>query len=82
MRTGMIEMPLSTTRSISRRICGDEFARDEKIRTITRHWSSASMMEAPQSEPGRMSRGAIQQRMPDDSSAAHAASATALSSLA
>ena len=34
------------------------------------------MIAAPHSEPGRMSRGAIQQRIPRASSSAHAASAT------
>ena len=38
-----------------------------------------SMIDAPRSAPATMSRGAIQQRSPRDSSHAHAASATVLS---
>jgi hypothetical protein len=51
------------------------------MRTITRHWSIASMMAAPYSPPGLMSRGAIQHRTPALSSVAQAAFAAVLSLL-
>jgi hypothetical protein len=47
---------------------------------MTRAFSIASMIASLQSEPGRMSRGAIQARMPRASSAAQTASAVGLSS--
>jgi len=69
-------------RSISRRTCDESFAFDEKIRTITRHRSMASMIAAAYSRPGEMSRGATQQRIPAASSTAQAASAAVLSAVA
>ena len=81
MRTGIIGTPLLTARSISRWICRELLALEEKIRTITRHWSMASMMAPPYSPPGLISRGAIQHRMPVCSSTAQAASAAGLSLL-
>src|SRR6202035_4639878 len=81
MRTGIIGRPLLAARSISRWIEFDAFAFDEKISTISRHWSMASMMAAPYSEPGLTSRGAIQQRTPAFSSNAQVVSAAILSEL-
>jgi len=82
IRTGMMATPLLAARSISRRTCDESFAFDEKIRTITRHRSMASMIAAAYSRPGEMSRGATQQRIPAASSTAQAASATVLSAVA
>ena len=71
--------PLLTARSTSRRIWCDLLAWEEKTRTMSRHSLIAPMIAAPQSRPGRMSRGAIQHRTPRFSSAAQTASATGLS---
>ena len=79
IRTGMTTSPLLTARSTSRLICGDPLACEEKTSSITRAWSIASINAEPHSIPGRMSRGAIQQRMPRDSSFAQTASAYGLS---
>ncbi len=79
IRSGTIGMPLLTARSTSRPTCGDWLAWDEKTRTMTRDWWIASTIEAPYSAPGMTSRGAIQQRIPSDSSIAQAASAVGLS---
>ena len=81
MRSGMIATPLCTARSTSRLICGDLFAAAEKTSTMTLLAPMASTIAAPQSRPGRMSRGAIQQRTPWRSSVAHTASATGLSAV-
>jgi hypothetical protein len=59
--------------------CCDSLAREEKTSTITRLSAMARAFASSQSAPGATSRGAIQQRMPLDSSAAQTASATALS---
>jgi hypothetical protein len=80
MRNGMIDNPRCTARSTSLFICGESFAFAEYTRTITRLALMASTMAPPQSTPGRMSRGAIQQRMPLFSSVAQTASAVGLSS--
>jgi hypothetical protein len=77
----MMVTPFLTARSISRRICADSFAFDEKMRTMTRQRSIASTMAAPYSPPGMTSRGAIHQRMPLASGTAQAASAAGLSLL-
>ena len=77
----MIETPLETARSTSRLICFDEFALAEKMSTMTFAPLIASMMAAPQSRPGTMSRGAIQQESPRCSSPAQTASATGLSAV-
>src|SRR5580700_2940610 len=61
IRSGTIGMPLLTARSTSRPTCGDWLAWDEKTRTMTRDWWMASTIEAPYSDPGMTSRGAIQQ---------------------
>jgi hypothetical protein len=79
MRKGMIGTPLLTARSTSRRICGESLAFAEKIRMSTRQWLMPSIIASPHSAPGTMSRGAIQHRIPDPSSAAQVASAAALS---
>ena len=81
IRRGIIGTPLLTARSISRWICRESLALAEKISTITRHRSIASMMACPYSWPGLMSRGAIQHRTPARSSTALAASAAVLSLL-
>jgi hypothetical protein len=60
-------------------ICGDSFACCEKISTSTLAPVIAVTIDLPQSIPGTMSRGSIQQRMPACSSVAQAASAAALS---
>jgi hypothetical protein len=75
MRRGMIGRPLLTARSTSRLICGELLAFAEKTRTITRHWLITRVMASPHFALGVTSRGAIQQRIPLLSSAAHAASA-------
>ena len=77
----MMVTPFFTARSISRLICADSFALEEKISTMARQCSMESTMAEPYSVPGTTSRGAIQQRMPEDSSTAHAASAAGLSLL-
>src|SRR5213594_4877683 len=71
--------PLLTARSTSRLICGEASAFREKIRTIMRLDSIASMIDSPQSAPGTTSRGAIQHVTESASSRAMIASATALS---
>ncbi len=81
MRTGMMVTPFFTARSISRLICANSFALEEKISTMTRQCSIASTIAEPYSLPGMTSRGAIQQRTPEDSSTAQAASAAGLSLL-
>ena len=79
MRKGRMATPRLTARSTSLRICGEALALAVKTSTIIRHCSMASMMASPHSMLGITSRGAIQQRMPFDSSMAQTASAVALS---
>ena len=81
MRNVTTWTPLATARSTSRSTCSDTFAFGENSSTITRESSIPSMMADPHVIPGRMSRGAIQQRTRLDSRAAQAASATTLSLL-
>ena len=64
IRKGIIGLPFVTARSTSRLICTEALALAEKINTMTRASSMASMMEPPQSFDGRISRGAIQQLRP------------------
>jgi hypothetical protein len=64
----------------SRWTCFELFALSEKISTITREPSMASMIAAPHSTPGATSRGAIQQRTPLDSNLLQSARAVSLSS--
>ena len=78
-RKGTITTPQRTALLISRRTCLDSLAKSVKIRTMTFDCSIASMIEPAQSAPGRMSRGAYQQRQLSCSSRAQTASATALS---
>jgi hypothetical protein len=78
-RNGINGTPLLTARSTSRLICGDSFAFAENNSTITFDAAIASMIAAPQSCPGRMSRGAIQHRTLLASRYAHTASAVTLS---
>jgi hypothetical protein len=68
-------------RSTSRRTWGESFAWAEKIRTMSWQESMPLMMAAPHSLPGRMSRGAIQQRRRRASRTAQAASAQRLSAV-
>jgi hypothetical protein len=79
MRSGMIAVPLCTARSTSRLICCDSLACAENTNTNTRDAWIAEMIDSPQSAPGAMSRGAIQQRIPLASSVAQTASPTGLS---
>ena len=79
IRNGMTASPRLTARSTSRLICGEALALEENTSTKTRAWPRASTIDSPQSAPGRMSRGAIQQRTPADSRMAQAASAVSLS---
>src|SRR4029077_10581193 len=64
----------------SRRTCSDLLECAEKISTITLLRWMARLISPAKVRPGWTSRGAIQQRMVALSSAAHAASATGLSS--
>jgi hypothetical protein len=72
-------MLLLTALSISRWICCEALALDEKMRTMTRQRSIASIMAAPYSPPGLISHGATQHRIPLRSSTAQAAWAAVLS---
>ena len=79
MRKGIMGMPVSTARSISRLIWGEVLEWAENTRTMVPDPSMPSTMASPQSVPGRISRGAIQQRMPLASREATMASAVGLS---
>ena len=79
MRSGITASPRLTARSTSRRICCELLAFEENTSTKTRAALSASTIDSPQSAPGRISRGAIQQRIPFASRTAQAASAMCLS---
>jgi hypothetical protein len=79
IRIGIIGIFRLTARSISRSTCGDLFAWSENTKTITRAQLIASMIDPPQLIPGRMSRGATQQRIPLCSNTAQVASAVSLS---
>jgi hypothetical protein len=68
-----------TARSTSRLIWGELFACLESNKSKTLVCSIAVMIDSPQSEPGRISRGAIQHLMPLASRTAQAASAARLS---
>jgi hypothetical protein len=74
----MMILPELIARSSSRLTASEVFASDEKIRTTILDPLMASIIAAPQLEPGRTSRGAIQQRILWDSSRAQTASATGL----
>ena len=81
-RKGMTMTLCLTAAVTSLRTCFEVFDRPEKMRTITRANSIASIMLSPHSRPGKISRGAIQHRIPDCSSRAQTASAAGLSSCA
>jgi hypothetical protein len=79
MRIGTRGMPLLIARSTSRSICGEVLQWPENTRTMTREAAIAARIELAQVVPGKMSRGAIQHRMPFCSSIAQVASAIGLS---
>jgi len=62
-------------------ICLDLFALVEKSNNNTREVRIALTIDSPQSAPGVISRGAIQQRTPFVSNIAQTASAAGLSSV-
>ena len=74
IRKGRIATPWLTARSTSLRICGESFAAAVKTSTMMRDCSMASIMHSP----GITSRGAIQHRIPLDSSMTQTASAVVL----
>ena len=78
-RTGITGRPWFTARSTSRLICGEVLALADSRSTKIFASAIACTIAAPHSWPGRMSRGAIQQRMPCASSTAQVASAAGLS---
>ena len=60
-------MSWPTVVSSSRRTCGEALAAPEKMSTTAGAAASASRIALVNSEPGGMSRGAIQHGLPEDS---------------
>ena len=73
--------PQRTALLISRSTWREALAKSVKTSTMIFVFSMASMIDAAQSAPGAISRGAYQQRTPSCSKRAQMASATALSFL-
>jgi hypothetical protein len=81
IRRGTIVTPPSAAISTSRLICLDLFALVEKTNNNTRDDRIPLTIDSPQSAPGMISRGAIQQRTSLFSNIAQTASAAGLSSV-
>ena len=79
IRSGMMGVPLLAALPTSLITCGELFELEDNTKTRTGLPSMASTIISAQSAPAKTSRGAIQHFMCLDSSAAHTASAIALS---